>query len=726
MSIFPKTLTSFGEGSPIPTFVIDGEHRVVQWNRALERLSGIPADEVIGTTDHWRAFYEEQRPCLADLLLDEAVDQIPNWYGINCRKSELLDGAYEGTCHFRNLGDAGRWLHFTAAAIRGPEGRVLGAVETLQDITDRKRAAQTVRQALAEAERARRNAIHMAETAEAALAQVAEQSARLQAMITGMEEGVVFANADGVVVEVNEYLCELTGQHRSRMVGKSLYRLLHGELRERVLLAVAGFQSELDAPPVHLQRHLFNAHMMIRIQPIYSGDAYCGVLLNLIDVSELVAARHQAEAARQEALATSEMLLEESRRCKKLAVTAEAANRSKSEFLANMSHEIRTPMTAILGFADALLHEADMDTAPLERREAVETIRRNGEHLLALLNDILDLSKIEAGKIGLETAPCSPADILAEVVDLMRLRAEEKHLPLHVEPAGPIPESIHTDPLRLRQILINLVGNAVKFTQKGEVRIAARLVDESGAPPRLRFDVIDTGIGLNREQISRLFQPFTQADSSTTRKFGGTGLGLTISRRFAEMLGGDICVESAPGKGSTFTVTIEVGPMDNVRMIDIADRVAPLNARATSPPAAATAAAERLLGRRILIAEDGPDNQRIIALILKNAGAGVTVMENGRMAVDEALSARERGEPYDLIFMDMQMPVMDGYLATRELRSRGYTGPIIALTAHAMSDDRAKCLDAGCDDYASKPIDRAGLIQIAALHTASACSACPT
>jgi PAS domain S-box-containing protein len=380
---------------------------------------------------------------------------------------------------------------------------------------------------------------------------------------------------------------------------------------------------------------------------------------------------------------------------------AEAANRAKSEFLANMSHEIRTPMTAILGYADLLLNEEGLEKAPPHRRQNLKTIKRNGEHLLGLINDILDLSKVEAGKMQIESTRCSPSELLAEVVSLMRVRAEAKHLKLEMERAGPLPETVLTDPLRLRQVLVNLVGNAIKFTGHGEVRIAARLTDDSGHP-RLRFDVTDTGIGIDKEQVGKLFQPFSQVDNSSTRKFGGTGLGLCISKRLAEALGGNIEVRSEPGAGSTFSVIIDPGPLDGIRMV----QAGPRSASHRTPVAAPAAADKSELRGRILLAEDEPDNQRLVSFLLKKAGAEVTAVEDGQCAFEAALAAREAGDPFDVILMDMQMPVMDGYKATRQLREQEYTGSIIALTAYAMAEDRQKCLDAGCDDFATKPIDR--------------------
>jgi PAS domain S-box-containing protein len=393
---------------------------------------------------------------------------------------------------------------------------------------------------------------------------------------------------------------------------------------------------------------------------------------------------------------------------------AERANRAKSEFLANMSHEIRTPMTAILGFADLLLEDGNLHDAPPERIEAAKAVKSNGQHLLTIINDILDLSKIEVGKMVVELIPCSPCRIVAELASLMKVRADAKGLALHTEYVGAVPETIRTDPTRLRQILVNVIANAIKFTEVGAVRLVTRLIIE-GEEPLMQFDVVDTGIGITAEQVVGLFQPFAQADASTTRRFGGTGLGLAISKRLAGMLGGDVVVlETQPGLGTRFRITVATGPLEGVGMIEDPSSATTITREATATTAGSEVS--DLNGCRILLAEDGPDNQRLISHVLKKAGATVTVVANGKEAVDAALAAREKGSPFDGILMDMQMPVMDGYDATRLLRENHYTAPIIALTAHAMEGDRERCVEAGCDDYASKPIDRHKLIEMIRKH----------
>jgi len=394
-----------------------------------------------------------------------------------------------------------------------------------------------------------------------------------------------------------------------------------------------------------------------------------------------------------------------------MAAEAEAASDAKSEFLANMSHEIRTPMTAILGYADLLGDEDGLASDREQAADAIRTIRNNAQHLLTVINDILDMSKIEAGQVAIERIDTSPARIVQEVASLMRPRAEGKGIDLQVRYETPIPTVMQSDPTRLRQILLNLVGNALKFTEVGHVAIRVAC-DPAAETVRIRVE--DTGIGLTPEQVETIgrFEAFAQADGSTTRRFGGTGLGLRISNALAEMLGGGITVAGTPGRGSTFTVTVATGNVADVAMASPAEAAAPVVlVERPGPPARRDALptddSRRLEGVRILLAEDGPDNQRLICFHLRKAGAEVTVAENGRIAA-EAVEQAEDG--FDVVLMDMQMPELDGYAATRRLRRAGTQLPILALTAHAMQGDRGRCIDAGCDEYLTKPIDSARLV----------------
>ena len=385
---------------------------------------------------------------------------------------------------------------------------------------------------------------------------------------------------------------------------------------------------------------------------------------------------------------------------------ANAANQAKSEFLANMSHEIRTPMTAILGFGDLLLDE---QLTMQVRAEHVKIIQRNGKHLLSIIDDVLDLSKIEADRMELERIPCSPRRVIVDVVSLLRVPAMAKGLSLRVVYATTVPTTIHSDPTRVRQILTNLVSNAIKFTAKGGITLTVRCLHPDSTSPSLTFDVEDTGSGIPQDKLEYVFEPFSQADASTTRKFGGTGLGLTISSRLARALGGSLTLASAIGVGSKFTLSVPTGPLAGVVMLRDEEEAGSSD---TSP--AVTARSD--LRGRVLLAEDGPDNQALISAYLKRLGATVTVAENGRIAMNAALEARAAGIPFDLVLMDMQMPELDGYGATRALRDAGYDLPIVALTAHAMSGDRERCLSAGCDDYLTKPIVRTALSDVVSRH----------
>jgi len=386
------------------------------------------------------------------------------------------------------------------------------------------------------------------------------------------------------------------------------------------------------------------------------------------------------------------------------------ADEAKTRFLANMSHEIRTPMTAILGFADLLTDELRDLNAAGDAHTHLTTIRANAHHLLGVLNDVLDMSKIEAGKLTVERIPTDPAEVVGAVVGMLAGQAEAKGVELLARCASPIPRTITTDPTRLRQILLNLVGNAIKFTDQGRVSLAVSCDPPEGV---LRVAVEDTGPGMTDRQVRRLarFEAFHQADCSTTRTHGGTGLGLSISQQLAGLLGGGIEIASRPGVGSVFTLTIATGSLDGVEVVPAQRALhapgAPRPEDHPLPPEPASGT--DLAGLRVLVVEDGPDNQRLLRRYLEAAGADAQLAANGREAVQRL--AGDGVDAFDLVLMDMQMPVLDGYAATRELRLAGVSVPIIALTAHALADDRRRCLDAGCDEYLAKPVDRRALLE---------------
>jgi PAS domain S-box-containing protein len=588
-----------------------------------------------------------------------------------------LEGGGDYDVHHRlRLADgAYRWFRARARMQRDAGGAPLRMAGSIQDVTELEETERSLRESR--------------ERAEAALREIG-------ALRTALDEHTLLSITDrsGTIVDVNTGFCQISGYSRDELLGRN-HRVLSSGNHPREFWSVVWSTISSGKPwrgEICNRRKDGSLYWVdTTIVPAFdaSGRIERFVALRL-DVTANKAAEAQLHAARAE---------------------AQAASASKSEFLANMSHEIRTPMTAILGYTDLIA--TDHECGREQRLEYVETIKRNGEHLIALINDILDISKIEAGKLSTESLPTSPIQLVQEVLGLMDVKAKAKGLTLEARFATPIPESIETDPVRLRQILVNLVGNAVKFTEVGRVTLAMHC---DVASERLRIDVIDTGIGMTPEQQSRLFGAFVQADSSTTRKFGGTGLGLRISKRLAEMLGGDIEISSAQGRGSTFSVAIRTGPLGSTAF------VSPRSTHSSAPrpalPSRPNPGDEHsLTGLRILLAEDGPDNQRLIAFHLKKCGASVSIVENGRQAiaaltVDGTIDgALANPLPFDLLFTDMLMPEMDGYTAVQALRAKGLAIPVVALTANAMSGDMERCLEVGCDSYATKPIDRPRLLE---------------
>jgi signal transduction histidine kinase len=408
------------------------------------------------------------------------------------------------------------------------------------------------------------------------------------------------------------------------------------------------------------------------------------------------AERVQAEAARQQAEADRLRADDARRKAEESREEANAANRSKSLFLANISHEIRTPLNAIMGFTELLEETALGDP---ERPQYLAAVRRNCQLLTQIIDDTLDLAKVEAGKLHIELQRCSLAELLTDVSMVMSREARRKGLQFHVASSGTVPEQIETDPVRLRQILINVIGNAIKFTAEGSVDVGISAEDCVGPRGRLTITVTDTGPGISLEQQGRLFQPFSQADASMTRRFGGTGLGLLLSQRLARALGGDVeLTKSIVGQGSTFTVTCAC----------VLGATAGADGQKPRGDTAAGGRPDRtaLFGMRVLVVEDSPDNRLLTATILKNCGAAVDLAGDGREAVTMAMRAA-----YDLVLMDLQMPVTDGLTATAELRRLGFRAPIMALSATILRDDLDRCRQAGCDDAVLKPITAGVLIE---------------
>ena len=378
---------------------------------------------------------------------------------------------------------------------------------------------------------------------------------------------------------------------------------------------------------------------------------------------------------------------------------ADTANETKSRFLANMSHEIRTPLGAILGFSELV---ADAKVNSVQKSDALAAVRRNGQQLLKIIDEILDLSKVESGKLEIELSEFSIVELLNSIKVSTAITAKEKGLDFGIVLNGMIPARIRSNPMRLQQILQNIIGNGIKFTTEGFliVTVSAR-VDPLHANSSLHISVKDSGPGLTNAQIEKLFQPFTQGDSSVTRKFGGTGLGLALSRKLARALGGDITIkESLPGEGCNFEITIPIGDVSDADFVDSLDVARPNGIQPTIQDGS------QLKGIKILLVEDAPDNRIFISHVLSRQGAEVKTASNGLEGVNMASEGN-----YDIVLMDIQMPVLDGYGAITQLRQKGFKKPIIALTAHGMLEDRKRSLEVGSNAHITKPIDHKELIE---------------
>ena len=511
--------------------------------------------------------------------------------------------------------------------------------------------------------------------------------------------GYCEVSKDGAILKANLALATLLDMKRNELVNLPLFRIIFEEdqdqfyhLKRDLFANPTTRNTELATPTHSSDLRLIRSNgstvwinLRANVTTSYSGETSLNVVVT--DISD----RKQSEQSLNLAYAA-----------------AEVASRSKSEFLANMSHEIRTPLTAILGFSDLLAENDETHQSPERRLQIHETIKNAGAHLLTVVNDILDLSKIEADKLTVERIETPLIRILGELENLMLPSALAKGLAFKISLTSPLPEFILCDPTRLRQILMNLVSNAIKFTGAGRVTLFAGAVTTGGITsdgmPQLVIDIVDTGPGLTIDQTQRLFKPFSQADGSVTRKHGGTGLGLAICIRLANILGGDVnLIRSELGQGSCFRLIL---PLDKVPNSVMVDELPPQCVQKQPSPAKLTSK----LSGRVLLAEDGLDNQRLIAFVMKKEGITIETAENGCIALEKLEKAVAEGKPFDLLLTDMQMPEMDGYSLARTLRKKGWSIPIIALTAHAMAEDRKKCMNAGCDDYVSKPIEKSLLI----------------
>ena len=539
----------------------------------------------------------------------------------------------------------------------------------------------------------------------------AEVQIRLQsAALECVGNGVVITDTCGTIQWVNPEFTRLTGYSLEEAIGQNPRILKSGKQDQVFYLNLWETILSGRAWAGELQNLRKDGQLYIEEMTISPVRSVTGEITNFVAIKQNITERKRIE---------TELL-----RAKEL---AEVANRAKSEFLANMSHEIRTPMNGIIGMTDLAL---DTNLTE-EQRDYLGTVKQSAAALLNVINDVLDFSKIEAGKMDLEVTVFSLEELLRETMKFLALRAHEKNLEFSYGLADDIPPLLSGDPFRLRQILINLISNAIKFTERGKITVTAGLQSASGRNVMVHFQVCDTGVGIAKVKQEYIFQPFSQADSSTTRKYGGTGLGLSISACIVEMMHGRIWVESSPGVGSAFHFTAEFAaggafPTDNTPNSErlngvsalVVDDALPAGSPATSRLAERTARPDILAGQaalRILLAEDNAINQRLAVRLLEKAGHTVAVAENGSRAL-----AMVQSDKFDLVLMDVQMPEMDGFEATAairnlELQTHAHIS-IIAMTAHAMKGDRERCLQAGMDGYIAKPINRAELLALIAEH----------
>ncbi len=613
---------------PDPIFILDAEYRITRVNLSMARAINKAPKDALGLVCY------QQLHC---------ADSPPDF----CPHKMLLADGREHTAEIRISALHG-WFQVTSTPLHGIDGRLSGSVTVAHDITDRKR---------------REKALLLSE-------------AKYRELHESMRDAYAKVDLTGKIIESNQLFRELVGYSAEELTGVTYLQLTPAKwhameeqlVTEQVLRR--GFSDVYEKEYVRKDGTIVPIELRSILLRDDKGqpEAIWGVIRD-------ISLRKEAEAELQEI----NRQLDAARR------QAEFASQAKSQFLANMSHEIRTPMNAIIGLG----HLALQTKLSTRQQDYLTKITSAADGLLQLLNDLLDLSKIEAGKMELEEVPFPLHPLLEQLLGLAGVGAAAKGLRLLLSIHPESPEYLVGDPLRLEQVLLNLLGNAVKFTPTGEVELSVRPLTEEGEKVTLEFSVRDTGIGLSPEQRDYIFEAFTQADGATSRRFGGTGLGLNICRRLVSFMGGEIGVTSEPGKGSTFTCTARFF-------------------RGTAPEAEPepmlepAAVKELLTGRRVLVAEDQEVNQQVLREILEQVGVIVAVAADGRQAV--AMASREQ---FDALLMDLQMPELDGYGATLLLRQRWPREqlPIIAMTAHVMKEERVRCLAGGMNDHLAKPVN---------------------
>ena len=622
------------------------DHPIVYFNPGFEKLTGYSSDKILG--HNCRFLQGEDTDSDAVKRIRKSIST-----GQPCQET-LLNYREDGTTF---------WNELQITPVHDADGELVSYIGIQNDVTERVEADNI----------AKRNAI------------------RTQTILDTTADGIIGLDLNGTCSFCNESALRLLGYEKNEdLVGKNMHDLIHHSHADGSRCDQMDCQinrAARDQKSAHVTNEVFwrqdgkSFPVAYWVRPMIRDGKSRGSVVSFQDITHRLATeenqRHMLKELGEANLA------------------AQRASEAKSEFLANMSHEIRTPMSAIMGYTDILtryLHDAD-------NLNCVNIIRENGKFLLDIISDILDISKIEAGKIQVERSLVHVDEMFEELRSMLSVRAHEKQLDFSILIDGEIPQTIHSDAQRLKQILLNLIGNAIKFTEEGSVTVKISY-QENQSDGVLQFDVTDTGIGLSNDQIEKLFQPFTQVDTSAGRKFGGTGLGLAISQRLAEMLDGNISVSSKLSSGSTFSLKLKVKTDENARRIgnEMFHRI---GTKVKKP----TASLPKITGR-VMVVDDRREVRFIAQHILEEAGATVIIATDGKECLDLICAEKVDGKPVDLIVMDMQMPLLDGYEATKRLREMNFQNPIIALTAHAMEGDREKCLAVGCSDYVSKPLEK--------------------
>lgn len=631
-------------------FLFDPEsQRVVDLNPAAQRLSGLEKRAACAKTLR-DLFFSASSDGIEKLL--ESLDQTSFFHSREGYFLQRTTGAplsvNISTCRIHTQPD--------------PIGLVVA-----RDVSDRKRAEEELRQA----------------------------EARYKSLVDLTGVVVWEFDHEGRIAALSQAFETITGWRRSDWLGRSLDGLLDPDDVEKAYRLFLEAREGRVLPRFELRvrtsRGEFSTTEFLLVTRIGTGprERILGIARDVTEQKRLEESFEQAESMR---------------RAKE---QAEQANRAKTEFLSNVSHEIRTPLSVILGFTELLVEHPSLRACDGEVHEYVRAIQLQGGVLLALVDDLLDLARIEAGQLRMVREPWSIPRILSDLVESFRARAEARNLTLDAQIEGEIPDAIATDRLRIHQILVNLVDNAIKYTERGEIRLTARVLTRAESDPLLQLEVTDSGIGMTSAEMEGLFHPFYRVRSTPWENTRGTGLGLAICQRLAQQLGGEVTVRSAPGSGTTFTLRVPVGvpektPAGSPPFAE--GRTLPQGSERPAQPQPQPRSQPQLQAR-ILLAEDHEANRQIISHRLSQRGAQVFTARNGAEALRRVGEAAAAGNPVDIVIMDMEMPVLDGYEAVRQLRAKGFTAPIVALTAYAMSIDRDECLSIGCDEHVSKPVD---------------------